>query len=141
MLLAGSASAGVRGVPPAVAKTCCDCQRDEKREPAARSVEKSFRLGFPTGHRQTEQAKNDSKTRTNQSKPKSCAEPEGDQEGEGEKEDSREAGHPEIYAGNPASAMAASSAGAVTQNKGKQNNASSREENKKEQCNKDDRHS
>ena len=141
MLIAGNTAVGVRGVPPAVDKTCCDCQRYKKREPAARGIKKSFRLGFPTGHRQTEQAKNDSKTHTNESKPKSCSEPEGDQEGQAEKEDSREAGHPEIYAGNPAPALAASSAGAVTQNERKQNNASNREENKKEQCNKDDRHS
>ena len=96
MLIAGSAAAGVRGAPPAVDKTCCDCQRDEKREPAARSVEKSFRLAFPTGQRQTEQAKNGSKTHTNQSKSKGCPEPEGDQESEGEKENGRETGHPDI---------------------------------------------
>ena len=96
MLVAGSAAAGVRGVPPAVDQTCCDCDRDEKREPAARSVEKSFRLAFPTGHRQTEEAKNASRTHTNQSKSKGCPEPEGDQESEGEKENGREAGHPDI---------------------------------------------
>jgi len=37
--------------------------------------------------------------------------------------------------------LSASGAGAVTQSKGKQDNATHREENKKEQCNKDDRHS
>src|SRR5947207_120424 len=36
--------------------------RREKREPATRSVEKSFPLAFPTGHGQTEQAKKGSKT-------------------------------------------------------------------------------
>jgi hypothetical protein len=121
MLVARSAAAGVRGAPPAVNKTGCDCQRDEKREPAVRSVEKSFRLAFPMGHRQTEQAKNASKTHTNQSKSKGCPEPEGDQEGEGEKENGREAGHPDIQIGNPASALPSSSAGAVAQSKGKQN--------------------
>ena len=140
MLLAGSA-AGVRGAPPAVDKTCCDCQRDEKREPATRSVEKSFPLAFPTGQRQTEQAKNGSKTHANQSKSKGCPEPEGDQESEGEKENGRETGHPDIQAGNPASALPSSSAGAVAQSKGKQNHAAHGEENKKQQCNKDDRHS
>ncbi len=83
MLIAEEAAAGMRGVPPAVGKTSYDCDRDEKREPAARSVEKSFRLAFPTGHRQTEQAKNGSKTHTNQSKSKGCPEPEGDQESKG----------------------------------------------------------
>ena len=141
MLLAGSASAGVRGVPPAVAKTCCDCQRDEKREPAARRVEKSFPLAFPTGQRQTEQAEKCAKTHTNQSKSKGCPEPEGDQESEGEKENGRETGHPDIQAGNPASALPSSSAGAVAQSKGKQNHTAHGEENKKQQCGKDDRHS
>ncbi len=39
MLFIGRAA--VHGVPPAVDKTCCDCQHDEKREPPARSVKKS----------------------------------------------------------------------------------------------------
>jgi hypothetical protein len=39
MLIAGTAVAGVRGVPPATRETCCDCQRDDQGEPAARSVE------------------------------------------------------------------------------------------------------
>jgi hypothetical protein len=140
MLLAGSIDAGVRGAPPAVDKACCDCQRDEKREPAARSVEKSFPLAFPTGHHQTEQAKNGSKTHTNQSKSKGCPEPERDQEGEGEKEKRREAGHPYIQAGDPVSALPSSNAGAVAQSKGKQNNTADSEENKEQQGNKDDRH-
>src|SRR5256885_5068434 len=50
MLIDWTVAAGVRGAPPAVDKPCCDCQRDDKCEPAARSVEKSFRLAFPTGH-------------------------------------------------------------------------------------------
>ena len=141
MLLAGSAAAGVRGAPPAVDKTCCDCQRDEKREPAARSVEKSFPLAIPTGQRQAEQAKKGSKTHANQSKSKGCPQPEGDQESQGEKENNRQAGHPDIQAGNPASALPSSSAGAVAQSKGKQNNTAHGEENKKQQCGKDDRHS
>jgi len=141
MLLAGSAAAGMRGAPPAVDKTCGDCQRHEKREPAARSVEKSFSLAFPTGQRQTEQAQNRSKTHADQSKSKGCPEPEGDQESEGEKENGREAGHPDIQAGNPASALPSSSAGAVAQSKGKQNHAGHGEKNKKQQCGKDDRHS
>src|SRR5947207_12998475 len=106
MLLAGSAAAGVRGAPPAVDKTCCDCQRDEKRERATRSVEKSFPLAFPTGHRQTEQAKKGSKTHTNQSKSKGCPEP----------------------AGNPASSLSSSSAGWIAQIKGKQINTAHRTE-------------
>ena len=94
MLLGGNT--GVRGVPPAVGKACRDCHRDEKREPAARSVEKSFPLAFPTGQRQTEQSKNGSETHSNQSKSKGGPEPEGDQESKGEKENGREAGHPDI---------------------------------------------
>jgi hypothetical protein len=140
MFIARSAAGGVRGAPPAVDKTCCDCQCDEKREPAARSVEKSFRLAFPTGQRQTEQAKNSSETDTNQSKSKSCPEPEGDQESEGEKENGRQTGHPYIQAGNPSSALPASSAGAVAQSNRKQNNTGHGEENKKQQCKKNDRH-
>jgi hypothetical protein len=141
MLIAGSAAAGVRGVPPAIDKTCCDCQRDEKREPAARSVEKSFWLAFPAGHRQTEQAKNGSKTHTNQSKSKGCPEPEGNQKSEGEKENSREPGQPDIPAGNPASALPSSRASAVAQSKGKQDHTAHGEENKKQQSKKDDRRS
>jgi hypothetical protein len=141
MFVALSGTAGVRGAPPAVDKTCCNCQRHQKREPAARSVEKSFPLAFPTGHRQTEQAENGSKTHTNQSKSKSCPEPEGDQKSEGEKKNGREAGHPYIQAGNPPSALPSSSAGAVAQSKRKQNNTGRGEENKNQQCKKNDRHS
>ncbi len=96
MLIAEEAAAGMRGVPPAVDKTSYDCDRDEKREPAARSVEKSFPLDFPPGQSQTEQAKDASTTHTNQGKSKSRSHPEGDQEGEGKKEKGREAGKPDI---------------------------------------------
>ena len=77
MLFIGRAA--VHGVPPAVEKTCCDCQHDEKGEPAARSVEESFGMAFPTGHYQTEQAKNASNGHTSQGKSQSRPEPEGDQ--------------------------------------------------------------
>src|SRR5206468_4978014 len=43
MLIPESTAAGVRGAPPAIDKTCCDCQRDDQCEPPVRSVEKSFR--------------------------------------------------------------------------------------------------
>ena len=48
MLMARSIAARVRGAPPAVDKTCDDRQRDEKREPAARSVKESLLFVFPT---------------------------------------------------------------------------------------------
>src|SRR5207253_9956762 len=38
----------MRGVPPAVDKTCCDCQRDHNCEPAVRRVKESVRSAFPT---------------------------------------------------------------------------------------------
>ena len=70
MLIDRSIATGVRGAPPAVDETCGDRQRDEKREPAAWGVEKSFRLAFPTGHRQADQAENASTTHTNQGESK-----------------------------------------------------------------------
>ena len=62
--------AAVQAVPPAIGKTCCDCQHDEKGEPAARSVEESFRVAFPTGQYQTEQAERGSNGHTGQGKSK-----------------------------------------------------------------------
>ena len=140
MLFGGSAAAGVHGVPPAVDKTCCDRQRDQKREPAARSVEKSFRFGFPMCQGQTDQAEKASTAHTSQGKSQGWPEPEGDQEGEEEKENGREAGHPHIHGGDPAPALSSSGAGAVAQGKGEQNHAAEGEENKKQQSKKDDRH-
>src|SRR5207247_1170409 len=58
MVIPESTAAGVGGAPPAVDKTCCDCQCDDNCEPPARSVEKSFGSAFPTSHRQREQNKN-----------------------------------------------------------------------------------
>ena len=96
MVIAGSAAAGVRGVPPAIDKTCCDCQRDEKCEPPARGVKSpsdwlSQRvIARPTKPRMPPKAKPISANR------KADPSPKGEQEAEAEKENSREAGHPYI---------------------------------------------
>ena len=71
MLIARSAAAGVRSAPPAVHNACCDCQYDEKREPAARSVEQSFGSAFPTSQRQAKQPENPSNAHSNQGESKS----------------------------------------------------------------------
>src|SRR5882724_6656434 len=139
MLFAGRA--GMRAAPPAVSKTRRNYQDNQKCEPTARRVEKSFRSFFPTGQGQTEQAKNPSTTHTNQSKSKGGAEPERNRQRKAEKKKRREAGKPDIEAGNPAAALSASSAGAVAQSKGKQDNAAEREKNKKQQRKNDDWHS
>jgi hypothetical protein len=142
MFVAGNAvGTGMRGVPPAVRKTCRNYQDNHKCEPATRRVEKSFRSFFPTGQRQTEQAKNPSTTHTNQRKSKGGADPERNRQRKTEKKKRREAGKPDIEAGNPAAALPASSAGAIPQSKGKQDNAAKREKNKKQQRENDDWHS
>ncbi len=128
MLFIGRAA--VHGVPPAVEKTCCDCQHDEKGEPPARSVEESFRMAFPTGHHQTEQAKNASNGHTSQGKSQSRAKPEGDQEGKAKKESGGETGRPHIHGSDPTPALPACRASAVAQSKGKQNHSGKGEENK-----------
>ena len=138
MLFAGHAA--VHGVPPAVDKTCCDCQHDEKREPPARSVKKSVRLAFPPGQHQTEQAEYGSNGHTGQGELQSRSEREGDQEAEAKKESGGETGHPYIHGGDPAPALSSSGSGAVAQSKREQNNASESEENKKQQGEKDYRH-
>ena len=138
MLLAGNIV--VQAVPPAVDKACSDCQDDEKGEPAARSVEKSFRLTFPPGQYQTEQADKASHGHTGQGKSQSRPEPEGDEEGEAKKKNSGETGHPCIHGGDPTPAFASSSAGAVAQSEREQNNAGKGEKNKKQQREKNDRH-
>jgi len=113
MLIVGSAA--MHGMPPAVDKTCCDGQHDEKGEPAARSVEKSFRMAFPTGQYQTEQPEHGSNGHASQGKSQSGSEPEGDQENEAKKESGRETGRPHIHGGDPAPALSSSGASAVTQ--------------------------
>jgi hypothetical protein len=113
MLLIGHAA--VHGVPPAVDKTCCDCQHDEKGQPSARSVEKSVRMAFPTGQYQTEQAKKASKGHTSQGKSQSRAKPEGDQGGKAKEENGRETGRPHIHGRDPTPALSSSGAGAVAQ--------------------------
>jgi len=70
MLIAREGVTGMRGAPPAVRNTCRNYQDNHKCEPTTRRVEKSFRSFFPTGQRQTEQAKNPSTTHTNQRKSK-----------------------------------------------------------------------
>jgi len=131
----------MRCAPPAVRKTCRNYQDNQKCEPTARRVEKSFRSFFPTGYRQTEQAKNPSTTHTNQRKSKGGADPERNRQRKAEKKKRREAGKPDIEAGNPAAALPASGAGAVAQSKGKQDNAAEREKNKNQQRKNDDWHS
>jgi hypothetical protein len=138
MLFIGRAA--VHGVPPAIDKTSCDCQHHEQGEPAARSVEESFGMAFPTGYHQTEQAKNASNGHTSQGKSQSRPKPEGDQEGKAKKESGGETGRPHIHGGDPTAALSSSGAGAVAQSKGKQNHAAESEENKKQQSNKDYRH-
>jgi hypothetical protein len=138
MLLIGRAA--VHGVPPAVDKTCCDRQHDEKGEPSAWSVEESLRLAFPPGYDQAEQAERCSNSHTGQGKSQSRAEPEGDQEGEAKKENGGQTGRPHIHGGGPAPALASSGAGAVAQSKREQNHAGKGEEDKKQQREKDDRH-
>jgi len=138
MLIAGSAA--MHGVPPSVDKTCCDCQHYEQGEPAARSVEKSFGMAFPTGQYQTEQAQKASEGHPSGSKSQSRPEPEGEQEGEAKKENGGETGHPHIHGGDPTPALPTSGSGAVAQSKREQNNAGKGEENKKQQREKDDRH-
>ena len=138
MLIVGRAA--VHGVPPAIDKTSCDCQHDEKSEPAAGRVEKSFWMAFPTGQYQTEQAERGSNGHTGQGKWQSRPEPEGDQEGEAKKESGGETGHPHIHGSGPAPALSSSRSGAVAQSKREQNHAGKGEQNKKEQREKDDRH-
>lgn len=113
ILIAGAAVTGMRCAPPAVRKTCRNYQDNQKCEPTARRVEKSFRSFFPTGYRQTEQAKNPSTTHTNQRKSKGGADPERNRQRKAEKKKRREAGKPDIEAGNPAATLPASGAGAV----------------------------
>ena len=48
-MLGSGAPANVCGVPPAVDKTGRDCEDEKKSEPAARSIEESFRVAFPPG--------------------------------------------------------------------------------------------
>jgi hypothetical protein len=130
----------VQAVPPAVDKTCCDCQHDEKGEPAARSVEKSFRVAFPTCYGQPDKAEKASNGHAGEGKSQSRSKPEGDQESEAKKESSGETGHPHIHSGDPTPALPSSGSGAVAQSKGKQNHAAESEKNKKQQREKDDRH-
>jgi len=130
----------MHGVPPSVDKTCCDCQHDEKSEPAAGRVEKSFGMAFPSGQYQTEQAQNASNGHTSQGKSQSRAKPEGDQAGKAKKESGGETGRPHIHSSDPAPALSSSGAGAVAQSKREQNHAGESKENKKQQGEKDDRH-
>ena len=138
MLIVGRAA--VHGVPPAIDKTSCDCQHHEQGEPAARGVEESFRVTFPTSHHQTEQAKKASNGDTGQGKSQSRAKPEGDQEGKAKKENGGETGRPRIHGSDPTPALPPCGAGAVAQSEREQNNAGKGEENKKQQSKKDDRH-
>ena len=138
MLFIGRAA--VHGVPPAIDKTSCDCQHHEQGEPAARSVEESFGMAFPTGYHQTEQAKNASNGHTSQGKSQSRPEVEGEQEGEAKKQNGGETGHPHIHGGDPTPALPTSRSGAVAQSKREQNHAGKSEENKKQQREKDYRH-
>ena len=138
MLFIGRAA--VHGVPPAVENTCCDCQHDEKGEPAARSVEESFRMAFPTGYHQTEQAKNASNGHPSQGKSQSRAKPEGDHAGKAKKESGGETGRPHIHGSDPTPALPPCGASAVAQSKGKQNHTGKGEENKQKQREKDYRH-
>src|SRR5438067_10060442 len=130
MLFIGRAA--VHGVPPAVDKTCCDCQHDEKGKPAARSVEKSFRMAFPTGRYQTEQSEHGSNGHTSQVKSQSRAKAEGDQEAETKEESGGETGRPHIHGRGPTPALPSSGTGAIAQSKRKQNHAGKREKNKKQ---------
>jgi hypothetical protein len=138
MLIAGSAA--MHGVPPSVDKTCCDCQHYEQGEPAARSVEESFGMAFPSGQYQTEQAQKTSDGHPGQRKSQSRPKPEGEQQGEANKENGGETGHPHIHGGDPTPALPTSRSGAVAQSKREQNHAGKGEENKKQQSEKDDRH-
>ena len=138
MLFIGRAA--VHGVPPAIDKTSCDCQHHEQGEPAARSVEESFGMAFPTGRYQTKQAEKASNAHTSQGKSQSRPEPEGNQEGEAKKKSSRETGRPHIHGRDPAPALSSSGAGAIAQSKRKQNHSGEGEENKKQQSEKDYRH-
>src|SRR6476660_5913959 len=138
MLIAGSAA--MHGVPPSVDKTCCDCQHYEQGEPAARSVEKSIGMAFPTGQYQTEQAQKASEGHPSQGKSQSRPEPEGEQEGKAKKENGGETGQPHIHGGDPTPALPTSRSGAVAQSKREQNHAGKGEQNKKEQREKDDQH-
>ena len=138
MLIAGSAA--MHGVPPSVDKTCCDCQHYEQGEPAARSVEQSFGMAFPSGQYQTEQAQKASEGHTSQGKPQGRAKPEGEQEGEAKKESGGKTGRPHIHGGDPTPALPPCGASAVAQSKREHNHADKGEENKKQQSEKDDRH-
>ena len=130
----------MRGVPPSVDKTCCYCQHDEKGEPAARSVEESFGMAFPSGQYQTEQAQKASNGHPSQGKSQRRPEPERDQEREAKKESGGETGHPYIHGGDPTPALPTSRSSAVAQSKREQNHAGESEENKKQQGEKDHRH-
>ena len=138
MLIAGSV--GVRGVPPAVDKTSCDGQHDEKGEPAARSVEESFGMAFPSGQYQTEQAQKTSDGHPSQGKSQSRPKPEGDEEGEAKKESSGETGRPHIHCRGPTPTLPSSGSGAVAQSEREQNHPGKGEKNKKQQSEKNERH-
>lgn len=111
----------MHGVPPSVDKTRCDCQHHEQGEPAARRVEKSFGMAFPTGQYQTEQTQKASNGHTSQGKSQSRAKPEGNQAGKAKKESGGETGRPHIHGNDPAPALSSSRAGAVAQSKREQN--------------------
>ena len=130
----------MHGEPPSVDKTCCDYQHYEQGEPAARSVEESFGMAFPSGQYQTEQAQKTSDGHPSQGKSQSRPEPEGEQQGEAKKENGGETGHPHIHGGDPTPALPTSRSGAVAQRKREQNHAGKGEENEKQQREKDDRH-
>ena len=138
MLIAGSAA--MHGVPPSVDKTCCDCQHYEQGEPAARSVEESFWMAFPSGHDQTDQAKNASNGHTSHGKSQSRANPEGDQQGKAKKESGGETGRPHIHCRGPTPTLPSSGAGAVAQSEREQNHTGKGEKNKKQQSEKNERH-
>src|SRR2546423_128564 len=81
------------------------------------------RQAVPSGQYQTEQAKKTSDGHPSQGRSQSRPKPEGEQQGEANKENGGETGHPHIHGGAPTPALPTSRSGAVAQSKREQNNA------------------
>ena len=63
--------AGMGRVPPGVREAGRDCEGNNKRKPAARSIKESFSFDFPPSQNQTDQTENGSDRHTSNDKAKS----------------------------------------------------------------------
>ena len=107
MLLPGTLSIPeMGGVPPPVAtKRVAIVSVKKKGEPAARNVEKSFRLAFPNGSSPNRASQESLQPHTISANREANSIPEGDQKGERQKENGREDGHPDIQTGKSSAGL------------------------------------